>query len=682
MFKPIQFMLVLTVLLLSVIFARYQPVQADPMVTETAQLTAPDATMEVQFGLSVAISGETAVIGAPAAVDDAILTGATYVFTWDGAAWMPAAKLVASDGQAGDLFGAAVAIHDNHIVVGAPSHDEAGANSGAVYVFTYDGSDWAESDKLLPSAVGDTFFGFSVALDNGAIAVGAPYSDSGITNSGAAYVFEADDDAWTEVARFATGGGGAVLSDLFGWAVALHGDLLLVGAHLDDIAYLFNRDDMMGWQETAVLSGDDTQTGDRFGFSLATNGVRVLVGAPHDNDAGTNAGSAYLFTFDGSDWQQEAKLLPTGATPLNGATFGWSVGLAGETAVIGAPNGEGVEDVEESGLAFLYEYDGADWLEADTLTASDAAAFDHLGTAVSVTAAGVLVGAPDSDAAEQGAGAAYYFALDGAPPPPPPPPPPPGDVEVCLAEEQSSEEVLPGITLTWDSAFRCLNAPEEGVYEFNVIVEADADSTALAVVQAITLTHTTPRPLNVAPDASVDDVTGLPFTIAAGEVHTFTVSGEYELAAAGVARLANLHFCATGYDDATGTPFYLGLNTFLRGSGFGNDDLGGLAQFVPVISQINVTPGPGIASISWRTDLPATSAVTLYPTDSPEQAQTVNRGCLVAETHQLPVSGLRPETNYTFQVQSRTGLDGLATSETLTFTTPDFVQLYLPLARR
>ncbi|MBK8988316.1 MAG: hypothetical protein IPM39_19985 [Chloroflexi bacterium] len=272
MFKPLQFVIVLTVLLPSVIFARYQPAQADPMVTETVQLTAPDANPQARFGLSVAISGDTAVIGAPAATNNAIPTG-------------------------------------------------------EVYLFTYDGSDWLESDKLLPSAVGDTYFGFSVAVDDDTIAVGAPYSSSGTNNSGAVYVFAADGGGWSEVVRFATGGGGPVLSDLFGWAVALNGDLLLVGAPLDDIAYVYNRD-AAGWQETAVLSGDDTQFGDRFGFALATDGERILAGAPQDDNTGNNAGAAFLFLPDGSgDWQQEAKLLPTGAR------FGWSVALDGATAV-------------------------------------------------------------------------------------------------------------------------------------------------------------------------------------------------------------------------------------------------------------------------------------------------------------------------------------------------------------
>lgn len=253
-------------------------------------------------------------------------------------------------------------------------------------------------------------------------------------------------------------------------------------------------------------------------------------------------------------------------------------------------------------------------------------------------------------------------------------------MQVCVAEEQSSEEVASGIILTWDSALRCKDAPLSGEYTFDVQVTAAVTNTEVASLQAVTLTHTTPRLFDQGPDASVDLVTGLPFTITAGQMQTFTVVGVYELAASGAAKLANLHFCATGIDAATHQPFYLGLNAFLRGPGMDDDDNGALPTLPPVIGPVQVTPGlPGSVRIDWQTDVPATSEVIFYPSGSPGLQQTVNRGCLTAESHQIAVSGLLPATDYTYKVRSRTGVDSVASSAALTFTTPNFFRAFLPL---
>ncbi len=672
MSRSMQFLMGIVLCYLCLMIAVSPLVHATPATTETAQLTAVDASAAAHFGLSVAAEGDTAVIGAPG---DAGNVGAAYIFTRSGGAWAEAAKLVAADGEVGDLFGTAVAIQGNTILVGAKGDDDAGANAGAAYIYTNDGSGWAETAKLLPGELGDTHFGFTLSLDGDTIAVGAPYTDSGTTNSGAAYLFEDNGGGWAQTARLATGGGGPVLSDLFGWSVALSGDLLLVGAPLDDVVYAFARDGG-GWSETAVLSGDSTQSGDRFGFAVTTDGSRILIGAPQDDDAGSNAGAAFLFVPDGGGWQQEARLLPTGAPPLFGSAFGRSVALWADTAVVGAPNSKGVVDAEESGVAYLYRFDGVNWLELDMLTASDAAEFDHLGTAVALSMAGVLAGAPDSDAAGDDAGAVYYFALDSAPPPPP------GGVQSCLAEEQSSEEVLPGITLTWDSALRCLDAPMQGQYAFTVTMMADAGNSTAVVIDDIALTHTTPRPLGQPPVADIDVVTGLTMTLAAGDSDSFSVEGSYEMVTTGEGQKANLHFCASGYDETTGEPFFLGLNAFLRGPG-AEEDGDGPPPPPPAISQINVTPGPLGAIITWHTDNPATSEVIYYAVDNPGAVMSITQGCMAATQHTIQLRHLLPGTEYRFRVQSRIGEGAVTTSGELNFTTTQLSErLYLPLVYR
>lgn len=143
------------------------------------------------------------------------------------------------------------------------------------------------------------------------------------------------------------------------------------------------------------------------------------------------------------------------------------------------------------------------------------------------------------------------------------------------------EEVAPGVTLSWNGAFHCLDAPDEGTYEFTVTVSNDEASASAATIEAIELIDTTPKPRGNSPDAD-GQVTGLPRTIEPGESRSFTVSGSYRLVQAGVAKLANLHFMAHG--QANGEPFHMGINAAIRaGSDVDEleDERGGPPSWVP-----------------------------------------------------------------------------------------------------
>ncbi len=198
-----------------------QIVRANTLFIENQILVADDANNDARFGISIDVQGDTAVIGAPGALVNNETRGAAYVFKRQDNTWVQVARLVASNGASGDLFGTTVAIDGSMIVVGSPADDEAGGNAGAAYIFTESGNSWIQTGKLLPSQSGDSRFGFSVGVDGDTIAVGAPYTDSGFTNSGAVYIFEATNNGWIEAKRLASGNSGAVLSDLFGWSVAL-----------------------------------------------------------------------------------------------------------------------------------------------------------------------------------------------------------------------------------------------------------------------------------------------------------------------------------------------------------------------------------------------------------------------------------------------------------------------------
>ncbi len=217
---------------------------SDPALAqcESAKLIASDGKPDDKFGLSVAVAGDTAVVGAYLDDDRGMDSGSAYVFEFDGRRWLQASKLLAVDGKAEDHFGFAVDVSGNTILVGAKFDDDKGENAGAAYVFRF------QQTKLLASdgAVRDNF-GVSVALDGDVALIGASRDDDNGMNSGSAYVFRFGDGKWRQEQKLLPSDG--EYEEYFGRAVALFGDLAVVGADGDDVngvgsgsAYVFRFD--------------------------------------------------------------------------------------------------------------------------------------------------------------------------------------------------------------------------------------------------------------------------------------------------------------------------------------------------------------------------------------------------------------------------------------------------------
>lgn len=261
------------------------------------KLTATDAVDGDQFGYCVAISGKRAIIGAWRAEETGLPSGAdrgaAYVFDLTTGAEIT--KLIASDAGDADYFGASVAIHGNTALVGAYREDGPGMNRGAAYLFEIDTA--TEIAKLTASDAGDEeFFGRSVALNDRTILVGA-HRDSGAgSNRGAVYVF--DFDSLEE--RFKLTASDAADNDEFGFAASLSGDLALVGAHLEagaggtqrGKAYAF---DVNTGEELATFTAADSEDSDRFAIAVSLEGNRAFVGAFREDGAGSSRGAAYGF---------------------------------------------------------------------------------------------------------------------------------------------------------------------------------------------------------------------------------------------------------------------------------------------------------------------------------------------------------------------------------------------------
>jgi len=389
-------------------------------VHEDAKLTASDAADFDEFGISVALSGDTAVVGSQrddhAGGGDA---GSAYVFVRSETGWSEQAKLTASDAVGNDQFGTSVAVWGDTIVVGTRP-DAAGPRFGSAYVFLRSGNSWSEQAKLTPSdaAIGDRF-GSSVSLSGDTAVVGAFNNDhAGGMEAGSAYVFLRGGTSWSEQAKLTASD--AASFDRFGISVTLSGDTAVVGSYFDDhaggtnagSAYVFLRSGT-SWSEQAKLTASDatggSPVGPLFGFAVVVSDDTAAVGAPFNDDSGESSGSAYVFLRSGTTWSEQAKLAASDAAAND--FFGISVGLSGDTAVVGSYFDDHVGGMDV-GSAYVFLRSGTSWLEQLKLAASDAAADDQFGISVALSSGTAAVGAvTDDQVSGVDAGSAYVFQL-------------------------------------------------------------------------------------------------------------------------------------------------------------------------------------------------------------------------------------------------------------------------------
>ncbi len=388
-----------------------------------------------QFGAACDLDGSTLVVGAPwhdpFGTSDAY--GAAYVFVRTPSGWAQQAKLASSSYDAGDRFGHAIALQGDVAAVGAPFDDNPGAAaSGAVYVFRRSAGQWSEVARLTASDFG-TFdhFGSAVALDGDTLAIGAEFDNAGGGSfSGSAYVFVESGVSWVQQAKLVPPGLAA--NDFCGRSIALDGDRIAVGAPQHDpsglsnagSAWVFERAGSV-WSMTAQLAPADAQAGAAFGSALATDGGRILVGAPLHDGSSANAGAAYVFAGAGASWSQEAKLTDIGFVFSD--EFGSAVDLQGERAVVGLPlsNAAGLA----TGGVQLFERDGGLWTGQFEMVGSDCEAGDFLGVSVAISGVLVAAGAEwgETPPLELETGEAYVFEII----------PPPFVVSYCTAKSNS-----------------------------------------------------------------------------------------------------------------------------------------------------------------------------------------------------------------------------------------------------
>jgi len=394
---------------------------------QTSTLIPDDLENLAEFGYSVSISGGLAVVGSRNAdpdLGDGLLVdaGAAYIFTLTGSGWVQEARLIPNGAQPGDTFGVSVAIDGQTVVVGATGVDDGREkNVGAAYVFSREGTIWKQKAKLVPpDPMEDDAFGTSVAIDGITIVVGANSKDIySIPDVGAAYVFIKRGSSWDQKATllpFEPSVGG-----YFGGAVDVDGSRIIVGATEANLlgepdtgsAFIF-KGGGNSWQPEAKLFLEKGRQGDFFGHAVAIEGNTAAVGAIfRDPDLGsgrvTNAGSVLVFQRDNGNWRLQEELIPTDAEPFG--HFGQSVALSGSALAVGA-DGKSQAGFSEAGAIYLYTRKGAEWLAPIKVVADSVAEEDGFGKSVALSGERMIVGANGKDAGDKvGSGQGYAYKL-------------------------------------------------------------------------------------------------------------------------------------------------------------------------------------------------------------------------------------------------------------------------------
>ncbi|MCG6915507.1 T9SS type A sorting domain-containing protein [bacterium BMS3Abin03] len=360
------------------------------------------------FGVSVASDGNYLVVGAPY---NSFNPGYASVYENLSGIWTEKSKLQASDGYSGQKFGYSVSISGDFILIGAYSDDQVGYNAGTAYIFKRDSAtgNWNEIQKLFASDSSYySWFGYSVSLLDDHAIIGAPryYNDS--VETGAAYIYKWNGSIWFEetrlVPQYGVGGGQS-----FGNSVSIFGVYVIIGALGDEglagypgAAYIFYNNGS-NWIQQAKLNASDINLNHHFGRSVFIYEDYAAVGSI--NALTTTGGAVIMFHRNDTTWTEEAII--EGSSNYSPIDFGLSVSMDNDYLVVGAPDEETNDN--HSGCAYIFKRDGINWTEQAKLLASDGSEDDKMGWSVFIEDDEAFIGAPIQEADNKYCGAVYVY---------------------------------------------------------------------------------------------------------------------------------------------------------------------------------------------------------------------------------------------------------------------------------
>ncbi|WP_411955639.1 beta strand repeat-containing protein, partial [Cysteiniphilum sp. SYW-8] len=382
-------------------------VNKDITVSELNTFIASDAAVADLFGSSVAMSGNVVAIGAEFEDSGALNTnGAVYVYRFDGSNWVET-KLLASDATSNAQFGARVALDGDMLFVSAKRDN---GNRGAVYIFKYDGSNWVETQKIVPVDIAASDeFGISLAQSGNTLVVGSSGDDDNGSSSGSAYVYRYDGQTWTLEQKLNASDGAA--NNRFGSSVAISDNAIAISASVGltktGLVYVYRFNDTTDmWDEEQKISvGDVTQTSN-INYNIAMDKDVIVLGSGDASIAASaGAGAVYIYRFNGVSWAQEVML--TAQTLVANGNFGFSVAIEGETVIASHRN--------NPTEALVYRYLEGSWLLLESFKGSDTLDNDGFGGSygtIVIDNGRVLVGNSAKDVSGlSSAGKAYLFDL-------------------------------------------------------------------------------------------------------------------------------------------------------------------------------------------------------------------------------------------------------------------------------
>ena len=268
---------------------------------QTQIFIAPDTKPGDAFGQSLSLTDKHLVVGAPR--NDALGkdSGAAYIYERENGKWRYQTKITANDGAGGDLFGISVAIDGNTVLVGADLHDEKAENAGAVYVYVLDNNQWKQEAKLMASDGDKTdIFGVRVAISNNTALISARRDDiEGVgIDAGSAYIFERKGQTWKEKIKLTSPDGKA--DDRFGRGVALSENTAIVSAMNHDsngvdtgALYVYKREPS-GWRYRSKITANVSLPKDRFGWNVGLSNDKAVITAPNHNGVGMDSGAVFI----------------------------------------------------------------------------------------------------------------------------------------------------------------------------------------------------------------------------------------------------------------------------------------------------------------------------------------------------------------------------------------------------
>lgn len=387
------------------------PLTIDPDWLETPDaLTMDFARTSALFGDAIAVDGNVMVVGAPNSNEGAnVGVGLVYVYEFDSNnGWQMVAQLRNPRPSSGDFFGQAVAVDgiNDFIAVSAPGEDDYALQAGIVYVFERVDGHWVNASTEVFSVDTDAndLFGTSIAMDAGRLVIGAPNEDTTGNNTGAVYVFEHDGMGnWNEVQRLS--GFGINDDDQLGHSVAIDGDFIIAGAPFADggkgLAKIYQHDSQAWLEGEPPLQPVDLSGGDQFGRSVAIDQTAGLAMVGAPEAVSNGPGTVYAYEEMGGMWINETSIQAD--TPITGEQFGSSLSFDSDQLAIGAAS-------TTSGGAYLFDHTGANqWSQSQRMAPAMLNTGDRFGKSIFFDGVQIFIGAPERNDAAPGGGAFYIF---------------------------------------------------------------------------------------------------------------------------------------------------------------------------------------------------------------------------------------------------------------------------------